>query len=56
MRYLVTTKEVYPPFLTMWFDFENHFDTDSEMVVYDLVENKYTEDGETWHKIGIDNL
>ena len=55
-RYLITTKENYSPFLTKWFEPENHFNADSEMIVYDLVENKYTTDGKKWHKIEIDHL
>jgi len=54
MRYLITTKEVKSPFLTEWFDPENHFNTD--MVVYDLCKNEFTTDGKTRHKIEIDHL
>jgi len=55
MRYLITTKD-YSPFLTKWFDAENNFNADLEMIVYDLVENKYTTDGKKWHEIEIDHL
>lgn len=55
MRYLITTK-VEPPFLTKWFEPENHFNPDIEMIVCDLVECKYTTDGATWHNIEIDHL
>ena len=56
MRFLITTKEAYSPFLTKWFDFEIHFNPDIEMIVYDLLKNEFTTDGETWHKINIDHL
>lgn len=56
MRYLITTKEVKSPFLTKWFEPENHFNPDIEMIVYDLVECKFTTDGTTWHDIDIDHL
>ncbi len=54
MRYLITTKETYSPFLTEWFEPENHFNADLDMIVYDLVENKYTTDGNKWHEIEVD--
>lgn len=56
MRYLITTKEVKSPFLTMWFEFDNHFNPDIEMVVYDLVEYKFTTDGKAWYDIEMDQL
>jgi hypothetical protein len=56
MRYLITTKEVGFPFLTNWFDPENHFNPDVEMIVYDLKLNKYTIDGVSWHDIDCDVL
>ena len=55
MRYLVTTI-ADNPFLTNYFDAENHFNSEIEMVVYDLYLNKYTEDGKNWHEIEIDHL
>ena len=54
MRYLITTKESQSPFLTKWFDLENHFNKD--MIVYDLLENKYTTDGKKWQNIEVDHL
>ena len=56
MRYLITTKEVKSPFLTKWFEPENNFNPDIEMIAYDLVECKFTTDGKTWHDIEIDHL
>jgi len=56
MRYLITTKEVKSPFLTDWFDPENHFNPDVEMIVYDLYNYEFTTDGKIWHKIEVDHL
>lgn len=56
MRYLITTKETYSPFLTKWFDPENHFNPEIDMTVYDLIEYKFTTDGINWHDIEIDHL
>lgn len=56
MRYLVTTKDAHAPFLTDWFDPENHFNPDLDMVVYDLAKNEYTTDGKTWQEIEVDHL
>ncbi|MBP8994846.1 MAG: hypothetical protein KBG30_13700 [Bacteroidales bacterium] len=55
MRYLITTKDAMP-FLTKWFQAENHFNEELEMIVYDLFECKYTTDGKTWNDIEVDTL
>lgn len=55
MRYLITTKDAMP-FLTKWFQAENHFNEGLEMIVYDLFECKYTTDGKTWNDIEVDTL
>jgi hypothetical protein len=55
MQYLITTN-VQPPFLTIWFDAENHFNPCVKMVVYDLINHVYTTDGHTWEPINIDHL
>lgn len=55
MRYLVKIKDE-EPFLTEWFDMENNFNKEVEMIVYDLHYFKYTSDGITWQDIDIDNL
>ena len=55
MRYLITTN-IQKPFLTEWFEPENHFNAEVEMVVYDLIKKKYTTDGKTWKRIKIDHL
>ena len=56
MRYLVTTKESYEPFFTDWFDCENNFNSELEMIVYDLLKMEYTTDGIKWNIIKTDNL
>ena len=53
MRYLITTPE-HPPFRTEFFDPENHFTPG--MVVYDLLKNAHTTDGQNWLTIEIDTL
>ena len=55
MRYLITTKENLP-FFTKWFEPENHFNPEINMIVYDLIEMKFMHDGQNWHDIEIDHL
>lgn len=57
MRYLITTK-IEPPFMTQWYEFENHFNSDEKigMIVYDLFELKFSIDGHNWKDIGEDHL
>ena len=55
MRYLITTN-IIAPFLTNYFNFENNFNSEIEMVVYDLYLNKYTTDGMNWYELEIDHL
>jgi hypothetical protein len=54
-RYLVTSKN-FEPFLTNYFEFEDHFVVEINMIVYDLIHRKYTIDGTTWLNIDIDTL
>lgn len=54
-RYLVTGIG-FEPFNTKWFEPENHFISKLKMIVYDLVEMKYTKNGKTWNDIHIDHL
>lgn len=54
IRYLLTCN-CQPPALTHWFEPENHFNPDVEMVVYDLQDCMYY-DGTGWHEIQIDHL
>jgi len=57
MQYLVTTLN-HSPFLTEWFDPENHFNTDPDMgmVVYDLFKKTFTTNGVDWRNIELDSL
>ena len=59
MRYLITTnvlKSGQFPFLTNWFNVEKDFNSEIEMVVYDLEQLRYTSDGKNWYNIEIDHL
>ena len=56
MRYLITTKSVYEPFFSDYFNAENNFNIDLNMIVYDLQEKKFTIDGELWWDIEVDHL
>lgn len=56
MRYLITTKKIKMPFLTDRFHPESHFNPDIGMIVYDLVQCKFTTNGRTWYDIAIDHL
>lgn len=54
MRYLITFTDGTTPFLTKWFDRENHFT--ENMIVYDLEFNQYTTNGVDWLQIEEDHL
>jgi hypothetical protein len=56
MRYLVTTESAYAPFVTNYFDAQNHFIAEIGMVVYDLHKLVYTTDGVNWLLIEEDHL
>ena len=59
MRYLIITNlylSGQPPFLTNYFNCENNFNSEIDMVVYDLEQLKYTADGTNWYNIEIDHL
>ncbi len=53
--YLITTS-IKPPFLTNWFDSENHFNPQINMIVYDLAKCMFTTDGVNWVQLDIDHL
>lgn len=55
MQYLVTGHG-FIPFITKYFEIENHWSNVRDMVVYDLVNLVYTQDGKTWKIIEIDHL
>lgn len=43
-------------FYTDWFQADNHFNPDGDMVVIDLIHHLVTFDGETWQDIEQDQL
>ena len=53
MKYLIY-KQGHEPFFTKWFEVENNFA--EGMVVFDIINCEYTDDGENWKKIGLDQL
>lgn len=55
MNYLIFT-DSHSPFYTNWFDVENHFNRDDNMIVVNLLTHKYTTDGRTWYDIAQDHL
>ena len=55
MKYLITTSDNIP-FLTNWFDPDNNFAPEVNMVVYDLVNGLFTKDGYKWEEIFVDHL
>jgi len=42
--------------MTHWFDAENNYNPELDMVVYDLENHKYTSDGQKWEEIVEDHL
>lgn len=57
-RYLVTYSEegIKKCFYTHWFEPENNFNKELDMVVIDLVKNQFTNNGVDWQNIEEDNL
>ena len=55
MRYLITTSD-HCPFFTDSYTDENNFTYGCEMVVFDLFNHTYTNDGVMWQEIEIDHL
>jgi hypothetical protein len=54
-QYLIIPKEGNP-FTSRYFDAENHFDPEHCHMVIDLVNEKYTTDGQTWNEVMEDHL
>jgi len=52
-KYLITSD--YEPFLTNWFDVENNYNEDINMIVYDILNNLYFQ-GKEWISLNEDNL
>lgn len=55
MRYLIVS-DSYAPFYSTYFDAENHFNKDDNMVVFNLTNHLYTTDGKHWFDIPEDHL
>jgi len=55
MRYLITING-NPPFLTKYFEYENHWTNGVNMVVCDLQTLSFTQNGKDWHPIKNDGL
>ena len=60
MRYLVIVQDPYTgersAFQTPWFDAENHYNAEYNMIVVDRTQKLITFDGETWQDIEQDHL
>ena len=58
MQYLITYIECGETrcFFTKWFDVENHFNTEVDMIVYDLYKGKYFDKDLVWKYIEEDHL
>lgn len=60
MKYLIITKDPYTgersAFHTNWFNAENDYNPDFDMIVIDKMRNLITFDGETWQDIEEDSL
>jgi hypothetical protein len=58
MRYIITytENEIQSVFYTDWFDVENNYNENLDMVVIDLYTNKYFNSGMKWLDIVFDNL
>ena len=54
MRYIIILKD-NKPFYTNWFDTENHWSTETIMVI-DLNLGVFTVDGEHWEEVEEDHL
>ena len=53
-QYLVIIEN--EPFYTHWFDAENNFNNEVNMIVIDFHKNVYTDDGINWKEITEDHL
>ncbi len=55
MKYLIITKN-NQPFYTNWFDYDNLYNPDVMVCIFDLLKGVHTFDGKTWIKTEEDNL
>lgn len=54
-RYLILC-DGHPPALTHWYDYENNYNKELNMVVFDFHKGMYTKNGIEWHQIIRDHL
>ena len=54
MRYLIITN-IQAPFITDYFDFENQYNYEIGMIVFDLKEMKYIDGAGIWYEIEEDH-
>lgn len=54
-RYLITGDGI-EPFTTEWYDYENNYRADLNMIIYDLHRRVYTTDGQVWKQLDWDTL
>jgi hypothetical protein len=54
-RYLITCNG-HIPALTHWYEYENHYNSEINMVVFDFHKMMFTKDGIEWHQIERDHL
>ena len=54
-RYLITGDN-FTPFFSDYFNYENHYNSELNMIVYDLQKNIYSIDGVHWLNIESDHL
>jgi len=58
MRYLIVHQHEgkQQAFFTHWYDYENNYNADSKMIVFDFVNMSFTTNGIDWDVIQYDNL
>lgn len=54
-RYLITM-DGEEPFTTEWYDYENNYRSDLNMVIYNLHNHTYSTNGIDWKSIETDHL
>jgi hypothetical protein len=54
-RYLILCDGNLPA-LTHWYEFENHYNAELNMVVFDFYKMMFTKNGIEWHQIQRDHL
>lgn len=54
-RYLITGDN-FAPFYSDYFNYENHYNSELNMIIYDLQYDRYSTDGVHWLNIASDHL